>query len=97
MKLRMSERRRKLLAHSQTERLGSAKGGAEDVKKHAFYKKLAWQSLLAKKIEAPFKPKIATPLDTSNFDHLDAPDEAVPVNTKLPKGLFDEFTALENA
>ena len=30
---------------------------------------------------------------TSN-DHLDAPEEAVPVNTKLPQGLFDEFTAL---
>ena len=65
--------------------------------RRAFYKKLQWQSLLAKKIEAPFKPKIATPLDTSNFDHLDAPDEGVPVNTKLPKGLFDEFTALKNA
>ena len=63
----------------------------------AFYKKLQWQSLLAKKIEAPFKPKIANPLDSSNFDQLDDPDEGVPVNTKLPKGLFDEFTALTNA
>jgi len=90
---------RKLLHPSQTERLGSLKGGAEDVKRCAFYKKLQWQSLLAKKIEAPFKPKIANPLDTSNFDQLDDPDEGVPlpVNTKLPKGLFDEFTALTNA
>jgi len=87
----------KLLHPSQTERLGSLKGGAEDVKRHAFYKKLQWQSLIAKKIEAPFKPKIANPLDTSNFDQFDDPDEDVPVNTRLPKGLFDEFTALTDA
>jgi len=85
---------RKLLIQSQTERLGSAKGGAEDVKKHPFYKKLAWQSLLSKKIEAPFKPKISNPLDTSNFDYFDDPDKGVPVNTRLPKGLFDEFSEL---
>ena len=65
--------------------------------RRAFYKKLQWQSLLAKKIEAPFKPKISNPLDTSNFDHFDDPDANVPVNTKLPKGLFDEFTALTRA
>ena len=85
---------KKLLTASQTERLGSAKGGAEDVKKHAFYKKLAWQSLLAKKIEAPYKPKIKDPLDTSNFDHFDDPDEGAPLKSQLPAGLFDEFTAL---
>lgn len=53
--------------------------------------------MIAKKIEAPFKPKIANPLDTSNFDQFDDPDEDVPVNTRLPKGLFDEFTALTDA
>ena len=85
---------RRLLQRSQTERLGSLKGDAEDVKRHAFYKKLQWQSLLAKKIEAPFKPIIASNLDTRNFDPFDDPDENIPLNTRLPKGLFDEFTAL---
>lgn len=87
---------RKLLHPSQTERLGSSKDGAEDVKKHGFYKKLAWQSLLAKKIEAPFKPKINDPLDTSNFEEFDDPDEGVPVNSKLPKGLFHDFSAFSS-
>ena len=85
---------RQLLMQDQKNRLGSAKGGAEDVKRHAFYKKLSWQSLLAKKIEAPFKPKISSMLDTSNFEEFDDPDKNVPLNTKLPKGLFDEFSAL---
>ena len=33
-------------------------------------------------------------LDTSNFEEFDDPDKNVPLNTKLPKGLFDEFSAL---
>ena len=86
---------RKLLHPSQTERLGSMKNGADDVKKHPFFRKLAWQSLLAKKIEAPFKPTIKSALDTSNFEHFDDPDEGVAQTAaKLPKGLFDEFTKL---
>ena len=64
-------------------------------KKHPFFRKLAWQSLLAKKIEAPFKPTIKSALDTSNFEHFDDPDEGVAQTAaKLPKGLFDEFTKL---
>ena len=85
---------RQLLVQDQKERLGSAKGGAEDVKRHPFYKKLAWQSLLGKKIEAPFKPTISSVLDTSNFEEFDDPDRGVPLTTKLPRGTFDEFTAL---
>ena len=86
---------RKLLHPSQTERLGSMKNGADDVKKHPFFRKLAWQSLLAKKIEAPFKPTIKSALDTSNFEHFDDPDEGVAQTAaKRPKGLFDEFTKL---
>ena len=86
---------RKLLHPSQTERLGSMKNGADDVKKHPFFRKLAWQSLVAKKIEAPFKPTIKSALDTSNFEHFDDPDEGVAQTAaKLPKGLFDEFTKL---
>jgi protein kinase A len=82
---------RKLLTPEPSERLGSAKGGAEDVKKHTFYKKLAWQSLLTKKIEAPYKPTIKNAFDTSNFEAFDDPDRDTPYGN-VPRGIFDEFT-----
>ena len=44
---------RKLLHPSQTERLGSMKNGADDVKKHPFFRKLAWQSPLSHPPPAP--------------------------------------------
>ena len=84
-----------LLTHDQAERLGNLKGGADDVKKHAFFKKISWPSLLLKKIEAPYKPTISSALDASNFDHFDDPDAAFKnARNTFPKGTFSEFTKL---
>ena len=51
---------RQLLATAPLARLGNGKGGADDVKKHQFFKKMAWNAVLQKKIEAPYKPAAAT-------------------------------------
>ena len=46
-----------LLATQPEERIGTGKGGADELKRHGFYKKMAWHAVLLKKIEAPYKPK----------------------------------------
>jgi serine/threonine protein phosphatase PrpC/CRP-like cAMP-binding protein len=51
---------RQLLATAPLARLGNGKGGADDVKKHQFFKKMAWNAVLQKKIEAPYKPAAAS-------------------------------------
>jgi len=84
----------KLLTSTPADRIGSAKGGAEDIKRHPFFRKLAWQSLLSKKIDAPYKPVIKDPFDTSNFEHFDDPDGNSPPSTNFPPELFAEFKKL---
>jgi hypothetical protein len=40
----------------------------DDVLAHPWFKELDQNELLAKKIPAPFVPKVVSPGDTSNFD-----------------------------
>lgn len=50
-------------------RLG-ANGGAQELKKHAFFQDVDWAAMERKEVEPPFKPKLLTGDDTdaSNFD-----------------------------
>jgi len=87
-----------LLTADQAERLGNLKGGADDVKKHVWFKKLAWPSLLMKKIEAPFKPKIKSDLDASNFERYDDPEVGLGnMRNTFPRGTYQEFSRLTEA
>lgn len=89
---------RGLLTSDQTERLGNLKGGADDVKKHSFFKKISWPSLLLKKIEAPYKPTISSAMDASNFDAFEDPDKALAnQRNTFPRGTYQEFTKLTQA
>ncbi len=54
------------------------RGGAQDIKQHRFFRPLEFDRLLAKKIEAPWKPALRDPLDTSNFDPYDEDDDVEP-------------------
>ena len=86
---------RGLLTSDPANRLGHLSGGADDVKNHGWFKKVTWPSLLLKKIEAPYKPAIASELDASNFDEFDDPDAGVPPGRQtFPRGTFDEFSRL---
>jgi len=58
----------KLLVHSPALRLGYTRSGAKEVYLHAFLRELSFPDLLARKLEMPFVPELADPLDTSNFD-----------------------------
>ena len=87
-----------LLTPDAPSRLGNLKGGADDVKKHAFFKKMMWPSLLLRKIEAPYKPEIKSVLDASNFEEFDDPDRGMQqARNTFPKGTYAEFTQLTQA
>ncbi|KDN46998.1 Pkinase-domain-containing protein [Tilletiaria anomala UBC 951] len=58
-----------LLNRDPAQRLGSGQSGAEVIKAHPFFSKhIDWKMLLAKKVRPPFKPSVASAIDTSNFD-----------------------------
>mmetsp|Transcript_22269 Transcript_22269/g.44181 ORF Transcript_22269/g.44181 Transcript_22269/m.44181 type:complete len:750 (-) Transcript_22269:1338-3587(-) len=71
---------KKLLHPKSTKRLGVVKGGAKLIKKHPWYKGFSWEDLLAKKLPAPFIPKISSPTDCTNFDDYgdEEDDEIIP-------------------
>eukprot|EP00743_Colponemidia_sp_Colp-15_P007738 GILK01008380.1.p1 GENE.GILK01008380.1~~GILK01008380.1.p1 ORF type:complete len:843 (-),score=95.85 GILK01008380.1:168-2696(-) len=58
----------RLLHPDPSRRLGCLKGGAEDVKRHPWFRSLDWQELVQQRLPAPYRPMIKDPLDTSNFD-----------------------------
>lgn len=59
---------KKLLVNDRTKRLGSMKNGAEDVKRHRWFKGLNWDDVLEKKLKPPIVPKVSHEGDTGNFD-----------------------------
>jgi serine/threonine protein kinase len=65
---------RKLLHHKPTKRLGVAKGGATNIKKHPWFKDFSFEDLINFKIKSSIVPKIKDNKDISNFDEY--PEEA---------------------
>ena len=84
-----------LLEFSPGDRLGMGKAGAADIKREPFFKLIAaWQSVITKKIEAPYKPAVKDDLDASLFDEFDDPDVGDAVKD-VPKGSgFEEFKTI---
>ncbi|RLN60743.1 hypothetical protein BBJ29_007141 [Phytophthora kernoviae] len=69
----------KLLERDLTKRLGLTHGGARTIRSHAWFAKLDWDSMLQKKLSAPYRPKLSDPLDASQYaDHESADDTAPP-------------------
>lgn len=66
---------RKLLTFDKTRRLGSLKGGGEDVKKHKWYKSIDWKELDARKGKPSIVPQVQHEGDTSNFEEYSDEEE----------------------
>jgi hypothetical protein len=66
---------RKLLTFDKTRRLGSLKGGGDDIKKHKFFKGIDWKELDARKGKPSIIPQVAHEGDTSNFEEYSDEDE----------------------
>jgi serum/glucocorticoid-regulated kinase 2 len=58
----------RLLNREPEERLGS--GGAEEIKKHSFFKSIDFKKLLSKQIQPPFKPNVVRILIFSLVKYL---------------------------
>ncbi|XP_018567559.1 protein kinase DC2 [Anoplophora glabripennis] len=59
---------KKLLVQDRTKRLGNMKCGADDVKRHRWFKGIDWQDVALRKLAPPVVPKIMYEGDASNFD-----------------------------
>jgi len=58
----------KLLAKDPNKRLGAGPNDADDIKKHSYFKHVKWDKILNKEVSPPYKPKINSRTDVSNFD-----------------------------
>jgi hypothetical protein len=61
---------------SPEKRLGSGPLGAAEIKSHRWFSRIDWAALEQRRIPAPIRPRVRSPLDTSNFDIFDNVDEA---------------------
>ncbi|KUF97244.1 hypothetical protein AM588_10011330 [Phytophthora nicotianae] len=69
----------KLLERDPTKRLGMTHGGARAIRSHAWFAKLDWDAMLQKKVNAPYKPKLADAADASRFEKIKESEEEAPV------------------
>jgi serine/threonine protein kinase len=83
------------LTKDPAKRLGSLAGREDDVYAHPWFTGIHFDVLRRKGIHAPFAPKIADPLDASNFDdwsHLaDKTKTKYPKLTKQQQLQFEKF------
>ncbi|XP_076453547.1 cAMP-dependent protein kinase catalytic subunit PRKX-like [Babylonia areolata] len=83
---------KKLLVQDRTRRLGNMKNGADDIKRHKWFKSVDWESVVAKKLQAPIVPKVSHAGDTSNFETYEEGDwKKTPPATDKDLELFADF------
>ncbi|CAD7081429.1 unnamed protein product [Hermetia illucens] len=83
---------KKLLVLDRTKRLGNMKNGADDVKKHRWFKNINWTDVLNKKTQPPIIPEVHFEGDTSNFDEYPETDwKAARSLDESDMQLFDDF------
>lgn len=71
---------RKLLTADRTKRIGNLKNGAEDIKKHKWYRGLNWAALYNKQMDAYIVPDVSSNDDTSQYDkYADSVEESGPL------------------
>ncbi|KAJ3108066.1 hypothetical protein HDU97_002301 [Phlyctochytrium planicorne] len=71
---------RGLLERDPKKRLGAGPEDAEDIKRHRYFSDVDWEKLLKKQVKPPFKPKVESEMDTSNFDPVFT-DNMMPVDS----------------
>eukprot|EP00002_Diphylleia_rotans_P024185 TRINITY_DN476_c0_g12_i1.p1 TRINITY_DN476_c0_g12~~TRINITY_DN476_c0_g12_i1.p1 ORF type:complete len:344 (-),score=68.45 TRINITY_DN476_c0_g12_i1:920-1951(-) len=82
---------KRFLTADRTKRIGNLKAGAEDIKKHRWFKGLDFVALYNKQIPPPIVPQVAHQGDTSNFDkYPEEEDEGGPTVDPY-KDLFKGF------
>lgn len=72
----------------------SIQSGAEDVRKHKWFKGLDMQHVLERRLPAPLRPQTTFAGDTRNFEkypEIDLKEEMRPTGNDPYKSLFKEF------
>jgi len=83
---------KKLLVIDRTKRIGNLKAGAEDVKRHKWFKGVDWEDVYYRKLKPPLVPKLKYEGDTSNFDDYPEDDlNKVPGVSDREQRIFDDF------
>ncbi|XP_061538679.1 cAMP-dependent protein kinase catalytic subunit PRKX [Phycodurus eques] len=59
---------KRFLVIDRARRLGNMKNGADDVKKHRWFKAIDWETVPLKKLKPPIVPKVSHEGDTTNFE-----------------------------
>ena len=78
---------KQLLEKDPNRRLGGGLDDAEEVKTHPIFYNINWHMLYKKQIKPPFKPKIESEADTSNFDPMftnATPIDSLPNTSSAP-------------
>lgn len=79
---------KRLITADTTMRLGCLAKGADDIKRHKFFRGVDWNALHSRRIQAPIVPQVSSPLDTHFFEVYPEDDDVGPCPT---------FTAAEEA
>lgn len=83
---------KRLLTQDRAKRFGCLKNGAEDIKKHKWYKGFDWNALLSRTSQPPMVPVVKGPDDTTMFDRYPESTEAsAPSISATEQALFDSF------
>ncbi|KAI8980253.1 hypothetical protein BDB01DRAFT_907046 [Pilobolus umbonatus] len=82
-----------LLQRDPARRLGSGPDDALPIRRHAFFRGVNWDDMLAKRVPAPFYPSVNGRLDTSNFDEefTNETPALTPIDSNLNRVEQQEF------
>ncbi|KAI8835922.1 kinase-like domain-containing protein [Chytridium lagenaria] len=69
-----------LLERDPKRRFGASPEDAEEIKRHRYFSDVDWEKLLKKQVKPPYKPKVESEMDTSNFDPVFT-DNMIPVDS----------------
>jgi len=82
----------RLLVLDANKRLGNLRNGAQDVKKHRFFKTIDWDGVRSKELKPPIVPKFGFLGDTRNFEEYAETDWInVPEASAKEERLFRDF------
>jgi len=83
---------KRLLTPDRAKRFGCLKNGAEDIKKHKWYKGTDWTMMYNRQCPVPFEPPVKSADDTSMFDRYpESAEGSAPVISPEDQKLFDVF------
>ena len=82
----------KMFCSHKRNNLSLAQAGAEDVKRHKWFKGVDWEEVFYRKLKPPIVPKVSYDGDTRNFDDYPETDwRKVPPVTERELRMFDDF------